>query len=325
MAQALPQSHAYPSAPAGQNTQNAGLWAPTATSSLIRPPHISEQQWQDFLRHRAQRDTIVQQAPTLGNVNQAFGSHHLPTQSWQSPHRPAQNSPPRGNSGAAQQNTAPQPGHVYQQPLLQHSNSAQHEPSTAAGQISIGQSPNEHFVASTVSMPHMPPNHGQLHSSANTLPSSQVSDVPQHARTQNASASTSIPSGQHTVQKPPVYAKFPARSRSTNGSSSTDTSNSFTVHDDTASTVRLGRPSIESAYAARIANNAQQTPPRLTRAQSSGLSTTMSQESAASGRSGPSPRRRGRSPADSSVNRQDQMNGCVTKSGTRAGGRYLPR
>lgn len=326
MAQALLQSYAYPQTPAGQNTQNAGLWAPAATSSLMRPPHITEQQWQDFLRHRVQ-----QQAYALSNVSRATGPHQLaplPKQSRQSLDGSVPNSPSRRNSIITQQISASQPGHVYQHPLLQsqtvHLNSLQYQPSAAVRQASIGGDSNQPSTAGIVSTSHMPPNPGQLHNSPDTLLPSQVSDGPQHSSDQDIFASTSIPASQHTARKVPVHVKSPARSRSTNGSSSTDTSSSFTVHDDNATTVRLGRPSIESAYAARNPNYAQQTPPRLIRAQSSGFSTAMSQESPASVRSGPSPRR-GRPPAGSPVNGQHQANGCATKPGTRGGRKYLPR
>lgn len=308
------------------------MWASTATSTLTRPPNINEQQWQDFLQHRLQRDIIAQQAHALNNVNQANGPQQLGSltaQSWQSHNRPVRSSPPRGTGSITQQNRLAQPEHVYQQPLPQsqtvHLNSAQHQSSTAVRQGSIGRGPNQRFTATTVPISHMPLNSSQLHNSTNAVLPPQVSDASQHDRNQNASGLISIPPpSQHTFQKAPSHTTSPARTRSLTASSSTDNSTSFTVHDDNAAPVRLGRPSTQSAYEARISNHAQQTPPRLTRAQSSGLSTAMSQESPTSMRSGASPRR-GRSTAGSPVNGQDQISGRATKCGPRGGKSYLPR
>lgn len=296
---------------------------------MARLSDVVDEPWQDYQRLRAQRNITTQQAHASNGSNQPashFQPDSLQVQSSQGINQSSQNwSSVHMNSRPTQQNNVSQPEQLYRQNSLHNWtgtwNGPQYLHSALVRQTSMGEGPNQHITAGTVSESELA-RHPELSrgSLVNVSTHGVSRDLSQSSRVQGVSGSTSMPSNAGSVhgnssrtpssmepcqtgsQLKPLTRLAPAESLP------------FTVHDDTTNT----NPSLQSSV-----QSVQQTPPRMTRTQSSGLSARMTLESpAATQRSNhgtPSPRRgrSQRSPA------KGQHQTPQIKSDV--GGNYLPR
>ncbi|MBA7490591.1 hypothetical protein ES702_01129 [subsurface metagenome] len=318
--------------------QTSEARAPEANPTLARLSNVVDEPWQDYQRLRAQRNITTQQAHASNGFNQPASQPHPDSLQVQSSHgnnQPSHNwSLVHMNSRPTQQNTVSQPGQLYQQNSLHNWtgtwNGPQYLPSALIRQTSMGEGPNQHVTAGTVSESELARHPEQSSGASVNVPIHGLSrEPPQSSRVQGVSGSTSMPSNAGSVhdnssltsssiepcqtgsQPKPLTRLAPAESLP------------FTVHDDTTIFNPSLQSSVQSVQQARRSNIGQQTPPRMTRTQSSGLSARMTLESpAATQRSNhgtPSPHR-GRSQR-SPAKGQHQ----TPKIKSDVGGNYLPR